>query len=70
MMIVARDIRRQLFEEVVYTSGKMLPLPATGRASERSMSEIACSIKGDVKNIYLHPPEARIWVRGIQPCQL
>jgi hypothetical protein len=35
-----------------------------------SMSVIACSIRGDVKNIFLPPPEARIWFAASSPCQL
>ncbi len=32
----------------------------------RVLSVNACSIRGDVKNILLPPPEARVMVRGIQ----
>src|ERR1039458_8874781 len=35
-----------------------------------SMSIIACSIRGDVKNIFLPPPDARIWLAASSPCQL
>ena len=33
-----------------------------------SMSVIACSIKGDVKNILLPSPEARVWFATSSPC--
>jgi hypothetical protein len=31
------------------------------------LSEMAWSIRGDVKNIFLLPPEARVLVRDLQP---
>jgi hypothetical protein len=31
------------------------------------MSAIACSIRGDVKNILLPPPEARLWFAASSP---
>jgi hypothetical protein len=37
---------------------------------QRPKREIACSIKGDVKNIFLPPPEARIWFAASSPYQL
>ena len=33
------------------------------------MSAIACSIRGDVKNIPLPPPEARVRFAASSPCQ-
>src|SRR6266851_3302523 len=33
----------------------------------RVLSAIACSIRGDVKNILLPPPEARLWFAASSP---
>jgi len=33
----------------------------------RSKRAIACSIRGDVKNILLPPPEARLWFAASSP---
>ena len=52
-----------LRQATLHSCCKIAITPTTG-----VLSVIACSIRGDVKNIFFPPPEARIWFATSSPC--